>query len=106
PSKRKDPSTDPSLGGASQLAKQRLPVNMHPYGAAAKLIADKPPFWTIDNFLSKEECQGLISASEGLLDKSKTHAAPNGGVVSSGERTSYTCHLDKQAAECRPFLSK
>jgi prolyl 4-hydroxylase len=105
PSRRKEPvAVDGVVAGA--LPKQRLPVNVRPYGAGAKLISEQPPFWTIDHFLSKEECAALIQASEGLLDKSKTHAAPGGGVVASGERTSYTCHLDKKSVACQPFLRK
>jgi len=111
PSRRKDPvivadPTGAGTGVAGVSAKQRLPIQVRNFGATAKLLNESSPFWTIDNFLSREECQGLITASEGLLDKSKTHAAPGGGVVASSERTSYTCHLDKKLAASQPFLQK
>ncbi|KAJ1618835.1 hypothetical protein T492DRAFT_604007, partial [Pavlovales sp. CCMP2436] len=69
-------------------------------------LKDQSPVYTIDNFLTPAECWALREEAEGLLERSKTHSAPQGGTAQSSGRTSYTCHLDKKAPACPPLLTK
>jgi hypothetical protein len=62
-------------------------------------IYDDPPFYLIEEFLSAEECEFLISLSHGHLSTSPVVGAGNGEV--SPSRTSSSCYL---AREDLPFV--
>jgi hypothetical protein len=43
--------------------------------AGLKQVCAEPPIYTIDNFLTDDECAKLIETAGPLLQRSKTHAA-------------------------------
>ena len=67
-------------------------------------IHDKPAMYIVEDFLSKEECKGLIEFAKPLLQRSKTHAI-SGSEATHG-RTSLTCHLAKTMLPAEALLSK
>jgi len=50
-----------------------LPINLKYPGI--KQVCTEPPIYTIDNFLTDDECKSLIETAGPLLQRSKTHAA-------------------------------
>lgn len=67
-------------------------------------LHELPPVYTIENFLSHEECDALIEVAGPLLQRSKTHAIM--GSESTKGRTSLTCHLSKSLPPCPGILEK
>ena len=68
-------------GGKPQLKPQVLaeasgpnymPLNLSYPGL--KKVNQKPPIYTVDNFLTLEECDAFIETAKPLLQRSKTHA--------------------------------
>lgn len=64
----------------------------------------EPPIYTIDNFLTHDECKSLVETAGPLLQRSKTHAAA--GSEATKGRTSLTCHLAKKIFPCPVMLQK
>ena len=79
-----------------------MPLNTQYPGL--KRIHEQPPVYTVEHFLSADECLALVSAAGPLLRPSKTHT-PNGLRATPG-RTSMTCHLAKQTLPCPHLLQK
>lgn len=70
--------------------------NAHP--RLQRIETDLLQIYTIENFLTAEECLGLIERAKGRLTPSEiTHA-----TVDEGFRTSMTCHLNEQSD---PFIN-
>jgi prolyl 4-hydroxylase len=67
-------------------------------------VHSNPPIYTIDNFLTDNDCAALIETAGPLLQRSKTHAAA--GSEATKGRTSLTCHLAKKAFPCPIMLQK
>lgn len=97
---------DRSISG--KKAREYMPIDLNYPGLQRRehALGDQSPVYTIDNFLTPAECWALREEAEGLLERSKTHSAPQGGTAQSSGRTSYTCHLDKKAPACPPLLNK
>ena len=49
-----------------------MPLNLEYPGL--RVLNEKPPIFFVDNFLSEEECEQLITTASPLLQRSKTHA--------------------------------
>lgn len=79
-----------------------LPLNLSYPGL--KRVHDKPPVYTVSNFLTDDECLALMQTAGPLLQRSKTHAAA--GSEATKGRTSLTCHLAKHVYPCPKFLEK
>ncbi|KAA6420781.1 MAG: PBCV-1 prolyl 4-hydroxylase (ISS) [Trebouxia sp. A1-2] len=92
------------------LEQDYLPVNMDQPGLSIQSL--EPPVFTVDNFMTSEECQQLAQAAEatGLLKQSKIgEGNVESGAVSVNERrTSSTVLLEptvvEQNAELQPMV--
>jgi hypothetical protein len=99
---------DRSIAGTAKKPREYMAIDLNYPGISRRDhgLGEQSPVYTIDNFLTPEECWALRDEAEGLLERSKTHSAPQGGTAQSSGRTSYTCHLDKKAPACPPLLTK
>lgn len=79
-----------------------MPLNLEYPGL--RVLNEKPPIFFVDNFLSEEECEQLITTASPLLQRSKTHAIA--GSEATKGRTSLTCHLAKKVQPCPILLQK
>ena len=55
-----------------------------------KQVNAEPPIYTIDNFLTDDECARLIETAGPLLQRSKTHAAA--GACPAQQKTKFPHH--------------
>ena len=69
-----------------------------------KCISEQPPIFTVEDFLTEQECAALIQTAGPLLQRSKTHASA--GSEATKGRTSLTCHLAKKIYPCPIMLQK
>jgi len=79
-----------------------MPLNLY-YPNLVK-VHQQPPIYTIDNFLTDEECDAFIHTAGPLLQRSKTHAIA--GSEATKGRTSLTCHLAKKTHPCPALLQR